>query len=253
MLRTRIIPTLLLKDQSLVKTVRFGSPTYIGDPCNTIRIFNDLEVDELLFLDIAATQEKRQPNFQVLTDISNECFMPLGYGGGIRTIEDAKKVFDIGFEKIVVNSYAMENADFISKLASIYGNQAIIASIDVKKNIWGNYQVRTQSGKKFSKKKPVEWAQEMESLGAGEILLTSIDQEGTWKGFDLNLVRNVTSAVMIPVIAHGGAGNLGHIDDVVNQAGASAVALGSMVVFQKKDMGVLINFPNKEHLSKALA
>ena len=253
MLRTRIIPTLLLKDQSLVKTVRFGSPTYIGDPCNTIRIFNDLEVDELLFLDIAATQEKRQPNFQVLTDIANECFMPLGYGGGIRTIEDAKKVFDIGFEKIVVNSYAMENANFISKLASIYGNQAIIASIDVKKNIWGNYQVRTQSGKKTSKKNPVEWAQEMESLGAGEILLTSIDQEGTWKGFDLNLVRNVTSAVMIPVIAHGGAGNLGHIDDVVNQAGASAVALGSMVVFQKKDMGVLINFPNKEHLSKALA
>jgi imidazole glycerol-phosphate synthase subunit HisF len=244
MLRTRIIPALLLQEESLVKTVRFRKSTYIGDPCNTVKIFNDLEVDELLFLDIAATQEKRRPNFQVLKNIANECFMPLGYGGAIRTLEDAKSVFDIGFEKIVVNSYAVENPNFIHQLASTYGSQAVVVSIDVKKNIWGHYQVRTHSGKLKSKLDPVGWAKEMESLGTGEILLTSMDQEGTWEGFDLELVKSVTETVSVPVIAHGGAGKRSHIDDVVNQAGASAVALGSMVVFQKKNMGVLINFPN---------
>ena len=134
MLRTRIIPTLLLRNESLVKTMRFGKFTYVGDPCNTVRIFNELEVDELLFLDITATLEKRSPNLRVLADIASECFMPLGYGGGIRTLEDAKSVFDIGFEKIVINSYAIENPDFIRQLASTYGSQAVIVSIDVKKS-----------------------------------------------------------------------------------------------------------------------
>ena len=252
-LRTRIIPALLLRNESLVKTVRFGKFTYVGDPCNTVRIFNELEVDELIFLDITATQEKRSPNFKVLADIANECFMPLGYGGGIRTLDDAKTVFDIGFEKIAVNSHAMENPQFISQLASSFGSQAIISSIDVKKNLWGRYQVRTHSGKHVSEFDPVTWAKKLESLGAGEILLTSIDQEGTWEGFDLDLVKSVTEAVNIPVIAHGGAGTKDHIVEVVKQAGASAVALGSMVVFQKKDMGVLVSFPDNEYLAGELA
>lgn len=252
MLRTRIIPTLLLRNESLVKTVRFQKFTYVGDPCNTVRIFNELEVDELLFLDITATLEKRSPNLQVLADIASECFMPLGYGGGIKSVDDAKAVFDIGFEKITVNTHAMENPNFISQLASKYGSQAVMASMDVKKDFWGHYQVRTQSRQQTSKQNPVEWAQELESLGAGEILLTSIDREGTWEGFDLGLVKSVTEAVNIPVIAHGGAGTMNHIDDVVQKAGATAVALGSMVVFQKKDMGILINFPNREQLTKTL-
>ena len=244
MLRTRIIPALLLRNQSLVKTVRFGKFSYVGDPCNTVRIFNELEVDELLFLDITASLEKRSPNFQLLTDIASECFMPMGYGGGIKSAEDAKAVFGIGFEKIVVNTYGIENPNFIDQLASEYGSQAIMASIDVKKNIWGHYQVRSHSGKQTTTQKPSHWAKELESLGAGEILLTSIDQEGSWQGFDLDLVKCVTEAVNIPVIAHGGAGTVGHIIDVVHKAGASAVALGAMVVFQKIDMGVLINFPH---------
>ena len=242
MLRTRIIPTLLLRNESLVKTVCFGRFTYIGDPCNTVRIFNELEVDELLFLDITATIDKRTPNFKVLSEIANECFMPLGYGGGIRDFESAKAILETGFEKVAVNSFAAENPEFITKLSEHFGSQAVIASIDVKKDIWGRYGVRVQAGRKRVSHDPVEWAQELESLGAGEILLTSIDKEGTWCGFDLELVKAVSDAVNVPVIAHGGAGSIEHIRDVVRKGGASAVALGSMVVFQKKGMGVLINF-----------
>lgn len=253
MLRTRIIPALLLRNESLVKTVRFGDFTYVGDPCNTVRIFNELEVDELLFLDITATNEGRSPNLKVLTEIANECFMPLAYGGGIRSLRDAKSVFGIGFEKVALNSYAMEVPTFISQLASHYGSQAVIVSIDVKKNLFGRYQVRTHAGKKNSGRDPVSWAKEVESLGAGEILLTSIDREGTWSGFDLDLVKSVTDAVDLPVIAHGGAGKVEHIGDVVKEAGAAAVALGSMVVFQKKDVGVLVNFPDASQLKQVLA
>jgi cyclase len=252
MLRTRIIPVLLLRNESLVKTVRFNKFTYIGDPCNTVRIFNELEVDELVFLDITATREKRSPNLKVLADIANECFMPLAYGGGIRTLAEAKAIFDIGFEKVVVNSYAIESPQFISHLAADFGNQAVVASIDVKRNLWGRYQVYSHGGKKKSGKEPVEWAKELESLGIGEILLTSIDREGTWGGLDLELVRSVTDAVNVPVIAHGGVGTIAHIGGAVKSAAASAVALGSMVVFQKKGMGVLVNFPDKVKLEQAI-
>lgn len=250
MLRTRIIPALLLRNESLVKTIRFGEFTYVGDPCNTVRIFNELEVDELLFLDITATTENRAPNFKVLTDIANECFMPLGYGGGLRVFKQAKAIFEIGFEKVAINSFALEKPEFISQLSEHFGNQAVIASIDVKKDLWGRYRVQSHGGKKNTGRDPVEWAQELETRGAGEILLTSMDREGTWQGFDLELVKSVTDAVSVPVIAHGGAGNMQHIGDVVKNSGASAVALGSMVVFQKKNMGVLVNFPDKSELSE---
>lgn len=252
MLRTRIIPALLLRNESLVKTVRFSKFTYVGDPCNTVRIFNELEVDELLFLDITATRERRSANLRVLGDIANECFMPLAYGGGVRTFQDAKAILQIGFEKVAINSYAVESPSIISQLADHYGSQAVIASIDVKKSYWGRYQVLKCSGRRRTQHDPVSWAKELESLGAGEILLTSIDREGTWEGFDLELVKSVTEAVNIPVIAHGGAGTIEHIGAVVKQAGASAVALGSMVVFQKKGMGVLVNFPDESSLKKAL-
>ena len=178
--------------------------------------------------------------------------MPLGYGGGIRTLADAKSVFDIGFEKIAVNSYAVENPEFISHLAEIYGSQSIIVSIDVKMNFWGHYRVCIYSGRKMTNYDPVVWAQTLEKKGAGEILLTSVDREGTWAGFDLDLVKQVAAAVNIPVIAHGGAGAVAHIGEVVKKAGASAVALGSMVVFQKKGMGVLVNFPDHQQLKEVL-
>lgn len=251
-LRIRIIPALLLRNESLVKTVRFGKFTYVGDPCNTVRIFNELEVDELLFLDITATIEGRSPNLKVLADIANECFMPLGYGGGIRSLAHAKAVFDIGFEKVAINSCAVDNPALLTEIARQYGSQAVMASIDVKTGFWGKQTVRTNAGKRATALDPVQWAREVESRGAGEILLTSIDREGTWEGFDLELVRQVTDSVSIPVIAHGGAGCVDHIGSVVKQSGASAVAIGSMVVFQKKGMGVLVNFPDQKNLENAL-
>lgn len=252
MLRTRIIPALLLRDESLIKTVRFDKFTYVGDPCNTVRIFNELEVDELIFVDITASREKRSPNLKLLANIANECFMPLAYGGGIRTLDDARAIFEIGFEKVVINTHAIEEPGLIAKLAGHYGSQAVIVSIDVKKNLLGNFNVRTYSGTKKTNYEPVIWAKKIESLGAGEILLTSIDREGTWGGFELELVKEVTEAVNIPVIAHGGAGTTEHIGEVVKCAGASAVALGSMVVFQKKGMGVLVNFPDEQQVNAVL-
>ena len=252
MLRTRIIPTLLLRNESLVKTIRFGKFTYVGDPANTVRIFNELEVDELLFLDITASRENRGPNLKVLADIANECFMPLGYGGGISSLDQAKAVFDIGFEKVSINTHAAAQPVLISKLAEHYGSQAVIVSIDVRKGLFGGQTVRTLSGKQNTRRDPVAWAKEVEQMGAGEILLTAMDREGTWDGFDLDLVKRVTDAVSIPVIAHGGAGSLEHIRQVVKQSHASAVALGSMVVFQKKGMGVLVNFPEAGKLEGGL-
>lgn len=252
MLRTRIIPALLLRDESLVKTVQFKHFTYIGDPCNTVRIFNELEVDELLFLDITATHKRRSPNLRILADIADECFMPLSYGGGIRSVADAKAIFDIGFEKVAVNTHAVKNPHLIREIADQYGSQAVIASIDVKKNLWGRYGVMIDDGAQKTGIDPVSWAMQAEALGAGEILLTAIDHEGTWKGFDIDLVKTVSDAVNIPVIAQGGAGNVDHIGQAVKQGGASAVAVGSMVVFQKKGMGVLVNFPDETKLRNAL-
>jgi cyclase len=252
MLRTRVMPVLLLRDESLVKTVKFGAFTYIGDPCNTVRIFNELEVDELIFLDIVATRFGKEPNLNLLADIAEECFMPLAYGGGIKSLDEAKKILQLGFEKVSVNSSAIEHPGIIKELAEHFGSQAIIVSIDVKKNFLGRNKVWSKSGRNNSKLDPVVWAREVERLGAGEILLTAISREGTWSGFDIQLIRNVAEAVSIPVIAHGGAGNIDDIGSAIKNGKASAVAMGSMVTFQKKGMGVLINFPDKKNVEEVL-
>lgn len=253
MLKTRIIPCLQLIGDSLVKTVKFGNHGYIGDPINTVRIFNELEIDELCFLDIRATVEGREPNLEILQQISNECFMPLAYGGGVKDFETAKKILSIGFEKLVVNTEGFKNPLFITALSAHFGAQAVIASIDVKKNLWGKYNVFIKDGTEKTGVDPVEWAAKVQELGAGEILLTSMDKDGTWSGFDVELTRRVSEAVSIPVIANGGAGNIQHIGEVVKSGHASAVSLGSMVVYQKKEMGVLVNFPDKQELEKILA
>ena len=242
MLRTRIIPALLLNGNALVKTVRFKTPNYIGDPVNTVKIFNELEVDELVLLDIGASVNNREPNFDVLREITDECFMPLAYGGGIKDFNAAKKVFSSGVEKIILNSVIHTNKNVVKELAEHFGNQAIVVSIDVKKSFWGKYEVWSHSATRNTGKSPVEWAQELESLGAGEVLLTSIDCEGTWAGFDCKLIKSVTDVLNVPVIAHGGAGNPNHILEAVKVSRASAVALGSMMVYQQKGYGVLINF-----------
>jgi imidazole glycerol-phosphate synthase subunit HisF len=252
MLKTRIIPCLLLRNECLVKTVQFKKVNYIGDPANTCRIFNEIEVDELAFLDITASREDRGPNFKVLQEIADECFMPLSYGGGIRRVETAERVFSIGFEKIILNTRPFEDLSIITELSRAFGSQSIIVAIDAKRNIFGKYQVYNRSGTVNQKRDPVEWAKELEDSGAGEILLTAIDREGTWKGFDIELTARVAQAVSIPVIAHGGGGSIGHIGAVIKDGRASAVALGSMVVYQGQDLGVLVNFPDKADLTKAI-
>ncbi len=252
MLRTRVIPCLLLRGKSLVKTIKFKNFSYIGDPVNTCRIFNELEVDELCFLDITASRQGHEPNCNLLKDIANECFMPLSYGGGVNSVAMAERLFSLGFEKVVLNTSALVNPSLITELAKRFGNQSVIVAIDVKKGFWGKYECFGKSGTSRYKISPVEWAKQVEEYGAGEVLLTSIEREGTWEGFDVDLVRQVSDAVSIPVIANGGAGNVAHIGDIVKQGHASAVALGSMVVYQKKDMGVLVNFPDEDVLKEVL-
>jgi len=254
MLRPRVIPTLLLRRESLVKTVQFGKFSYIGDPTNTVRIFNEVEVDELAFLDITATLDGREPGLRLLAEIADECFMPLAYGGGITTFEQARAILLAGFEKVIVNSAAVEDPTLIGRLADHFGSQAVIVSIDVRRERGpgGRVSVWTRSGTRDTGLDPVAWAQEVQRRGAGEILLTSIDREGTWSGYDLPLVRSVTAAVDIPLIASGGAGSLADIGAVVRDAGASAAGVGSMVVFQKQGMGVLVNFPSPDALDRVL-
>ncbi|MBL7701540.1 MAG: imidazole glycerol phosphate synthase subunit HisF [Ferruginibacter sp.] len=252
MLQTRVIPCLQLRGESLVKTVQFNKFGYIGDPINTVKIFNDLYVDELAFIDITATVEKREPDYKILHEIADECFMPLSYGGGIDSLQKAESVFKIGFEKMILNSAPFYNLSVITEIAKIYGSQAVVVAVDVKKNFWGKYEVYSNSGKINQKKEPKEWVKMVEDAGAGEILLTSIDREGTWKGFDNTLVKQVTESTQLPVIANGGAGSVEHISNVVKQAHASAAALGSMVVYQAKDLGVLVNFPDREKLENAI-
>ena len=251
MIRPRVIPCLLLKNEGLVKTVKFKDPKYLGDPINIVRIFNDKEVDELIFLDITATVENRPPNFEILGKITSECFMPLGYGGGIRTLEDVRKLLAIGVEKIVLNTSAVENPSLIRAAADYAGSQAVVTSMDVKKTMFGKYEVYTRGGRKATGLDPVKFAVEMEKQGAGELFLNSIDRDGTMQGYDLELVRRVADSVTVPVVACGGAGNIQHLAEAI-QAGASAAAAGSMFVFQGPLRGVLISYPAQQELKRAM-
>lgn len=252
MLAIRVMPCLLLKNNRLVKTVQFKNPAYIGDPVNAIKIYNDKEVDELIFLDITATVENRSPPFENIINITNECFMPVTYGGGIAKIEDMRKIFHSGIEKISLNSFAISNPEFIKSAAKEFGSQSIIVSIDVKKDIFGSYNVYSHSGTKKTNLDPIQHAVNMEQCGAGEILLTSINHEGMMNGYDIELISRVCKSINIPLIAHGGAGSVEHFKQAV-EAGASAVASGSMVVYQGKNKGVLINFPSPAELKKIVS
>jgi cyclase len=251
MIRPRVIPCLLLRNLGLVKTIQFRNPTYLGDPINIVKIFNDKEVDELIFLDITATIENKRPPLNLLTRITSECFMPLCYGGGVHSLEDMKTLFSLGIEKIAVNSHAVENPSFIRTAADLFGSQSVIGSIDTKKNWRGRFEVFTHGGRKAKGLDPVKCAAEMERQGAGELLLTSIDHDGTMGGYDIELVRQVTKAVGIPVIACGGAGKVQDLAAVVQQGGASAAAAGSMFVFQGPHHAVLISYPSSQELQRA--
>jgi len=243
----RVIPTLLLKGEGLVKTSQFKNPVYIGDPINAVRIFNEKEVDELVLLDITATAAKREPKYDWIKDIVSESFMPIGYGGGIRNIEQAKKLFDTGIEKLIINSASFD-FDFLCSLASIYGNQSIVVCIDVRKNMLGGYAVYTNNGMQKHKMNPEVMARSVVNAGAGEIIIQSIDREGTMKGYDIDLIKLVSKAVNVPVVASGGAGSQEHLREAILKGGASAVTAGSMFVFKGKHRGILINYPTPADL-----
>jgi cyclase len=248
MLIPRVIPCLLLKDKGLVKTVKFKNPKYVGDPINAVRIFNEKEVDELIFLDITATIEKRPPPIDVISQISDECLMPLTFGGGISTVDQVKQVLNAGAEKVSINTSAVENPILIKEASENFGSQSIVVAIDVKKKLFGKYEVFTHDGTRGTGLDPVQFSQKMEEYGAGEILINSIDRDGTMQGYDINLIKLITTAVNIPVIACGGAGKVHDFSEALLTGGASAVAAGSLFVFYGKRRAVLINYPTKKEL-----
>ena len=250
MIKPRVIPALLLKGQGLVKTVKFKEPKYLGDPINIVRIFNDKEVDELVLLDITATPEKRGPQFDLLKNIASEAFIPLAYGGGIRSMDDVRKLLSIGIEKLIMNTSAVETPSLVREVADHAGSQAAVVSMDVKRGLLGKYEVFTHCGQKKTGLDPVKHAVEMERMGVGEIIINSIDRDGTMQGYDLDLVRRVADAVSVPVVACGGAGNLSHVSEVIKQGHASAAAAGSIFVFQGPLRGGLISYPTPKELKE---
>jgi cyclase len=250
MIKTRVIPALLLRGAGLVKTVNFHDPRYLGDPINIVKIFNEKEVDEIVLLDIAATHENRGPDYRLLERIAGEAFMPLGYGGGIRTIQDMRMLFSIGFEKVIINSAVNEKAGLIHDAARSFGSQSIVVSLDVKKDWIGKYRTYTHGGRHRLAVDPVSYARDIVSMGAGEILLTSIDRDGSMRGYDISLIKSVSSAVTIPVIAAGGAGKVEDMGAAVKEGGASAAAAGSIFVFQGPHRAVLISYPKQDELRR---
>lgn len=250
MFRPRIIPVLLLKNRGLVKSVNFKNHRYIGDPINAVKIFNDLKADELVFLDILASREKRTISVDFVKEVGDEANMPFAVGGGIKTLGDIEKLIKAGAEKVIINSYAVENPHFIKEAAENFGSSTIVAAIDVKKNIFKKEKVYAYGGRKASKYDPVTLAQIYEANGVGEIIITSIEQEGTMQGYDLTLIKKVASKVLVPVVAHGGAGSFEDFKRAVKESYASAVAAGSMFVYHGPRRAVLINYPNRDDLMR---
>ncbi len=249
MRRVRIIPILLLRDNGVVKSVQFKRHVYVGDPLNAVKIFNEKGVDEICILDIDATAKRRGPDLGLVGEIASEAFMPLSYGGGLTTVDQMKAVMQQGVEKVVLNTSALERPQLVSEAARVFGSQSVVVSIDAHRGLFGGYKAHGQNGTKASALDPVAHAKRMEQAGAGEIVLCSIDRDGTFMGYDLELVSAVAHAVDIPVVACGGAGK---VDDFIAavKAGASALAAGSMFVFVGKHRAVLINYPREQELQK---
>ena len=248
MLETRVIPCLLVSKKGLVKTTRFKDARYLGDPINAIRIFNEKEVDELIVLDIDASKEGRGPNLEFIGKIASECFMPVCYGGGITSIDQIREIFFLGIEKVSLKTAAINNPELVKQAADVFGSQSIVVSIDIKTNLFGKKVVHTIGRKSAQLMDPVDFAMRMESLGAGELLVNSVDKDGMMSGYDLESIRRITDKVNIPVIACGGAGKLSDFKVAVEDGGASGVAAGSLFVFQGVHKAVLINYPSQEAL-----
>lgn len=247
--RPRVIPCLsITSEHDLVKTIKFSDPRYLGDPINAVKIFNDKGVDELCILDITATKEGRKPDFDYIKDIASEAFMPLSYGGGITSIEEIKKIFYIGYEKVIINTAFYKNPKLITEAANLAGSQSIVVSIDVKNEMLARKRCYVCGGTEKTGKNPIEMAKLAEGLGAGEILLNSITNDGIMKGYDIKLISDVAKSVNIPVIACGGAGTVQDLKKALYEGNAHAVAAGSLFVYYGSEKAVLINMPNEEEL-----
>jgi cyclase len=253
MLEIRVIPVLLCSDGGLVKTVSFKEPRYVGDPINAVRIFNEKEVDELILLDITATANKRKPDFLRIQDIASECFMPVCYGGGVTDLDEIERIFRLGIEKVAINTAAFSSPSLIQSAAECYGSQSIVVSVDVKQGMFGRYEVHTNGGRQPTGQDPAQYCRRMEQLGAGEILLNSINRDGTMTGYDIDLLRRVSCEVNIPLVACGGAGAISDFTRAIRDGGASAVAAGSMFVFHGRHRAVLITYPEAAELRQIFA
>lgn len=250
MLRPRIIPSLLLHDKGLVKTVNFKAPKYVGDPINAVRIFNEKEVDELAFFDIDATVLGKEPDYVLIEKLANQSRMPICYGGGVKTVEQAQKIFGLGIEKIALSSAVIDNPELVTEIANRVGSQSVIVVMDVKKKLLGSYEIYTHNGKKSTGINPIKFAEEMEKCGAGELVINSIDQDGVMKGYDMNLIEKITAKISIPITVLGGAGSLQDIEKVIDKHGVIGVAAGSLFVFKGPYKAVLINYPTRIEKNK---
>ena len=246
MLRSRIIPCLLIQNKGLVKTVNFKDPKYVGDPINAVKIFNEKEVDELIVLDIEATKENRGPNLKMIKGLANECRMPFCYGGGITTVEQAKKIINLGAEKVALSYSALNNISLCQEIGDIIGNQSVVVVLDVKKKkIFGGYDIYTHNGTKKSNWKLNDFISKLEEIGIGEIVINSIDNDGVMQGYDLPLIEYIREKCSMPITVIGGAGSIQHIKDLISKFKIIGAAAGSLFVFKGKYKAVLINYPNR--------
>ena len=246
MLRPRIIPSLLIQDNGLVKTVNFNNPKYVGDPINAVRIFNEKEVDELAIFDIDASVQGNDPNYSLIERLASQSMMPLCYGGGVKTVGQAQRIFGLGVEKIALSSSVINNPNLITEIANHVGSQSVIVVLDVKKKLFGGYEVYTHNGKKATGINPFKFVEEAQQLGAGEIIINSIDKDGVMKGYDLDLIDRVRDKITLPMTVLGGAGSLNDIERIIKKYGVIGVAAGSLFVFKGPYKAVLINYPNRK-------
>lgn len=251
MLTNRVIPILLLDNGRLVKTTKFKRPKYVGDPINAIRIFNDKEVDELVLLDIRASKKNIEPDYEMIEMVASECFMPLSYGGGIKNIDQAKKIFSLGVEKVSIQEPLMDNYNLLKEISHKFGSSSVIASIDVKKNFFGKTKIFNSSNNKIKNKSWENHLRECIESGAGEILLNSVDHDGLRKGTNIDAIKKASKITTVPLIAAGGIGSLKNIKETID-AGADAVGAGAFFVYQGPHRAILITYPKYDALEKLL-
>lgn len=250
MVRTRIIPTLLLRRRGLVKTVRFKRPEYVGDPINIVRIFNDKEVDELVLSEVVATKSRARPDFELLEQIASEAFMPVSYGGAVRSIDDARRILRLGMEKVTANTAFLEEPELVARWSGELGAQCVVASVDVRRTWRGRYQVFSYAGRHVPERDPLKWIDRLVRLGAGEILLQSVDRDGTMKGYDLDLLRMIRGRFDVPIVACGGAGSFADMKAALAASELRALGVGARFIYEGPYRAVLVSYLSRAELAE---